>query len=240
MTRFGAALLVAGLLGGCSSLSTNDAGVANLQIVSPVCNGVEVGAVVTLDASTFDQSGDSVNAPIWWRTPDKTVIGVDSATGRITGVAVSDTARVQAVVGTKDPIISDLIPLVVTPRADTLTLAGLARVTVDSAANGSPSLIVTLSQKASATPVKAFPLVYRVVEPIFASNDARTVEFPGGLLTLTTCSGPSGTPLAATSLLRRANQTAPDSAIVEVTAQHPDGSVVPGSGQRFTIVFLKP
>jgi len=240
VTRVGAALLVAGVLGGCSSLSPNDAGVSNLQIVSPICDGVEVGTVVKVDARTFDQHGDSVDAPVWWRTPDKKVIDVDSATGRITGLVVSDTARVQAIVGTKDPIISDLIPLVVTPRADTLTLTGSPRVTVNPAASGSPSLIVAVSQKASAAPVKAFPLVYRVVEPIFASSDARTVEFPGGLLTLTACSGPSGTPLAATSLNRRANQTQPDSAIVEVTAHHPDGSAVPGSGQRFTIIFLKP
>ena len=240
MTRVGAALLVAGLLGGCSSLSPNDAGVANLQIRSPTCDGVEVGTIVDLNARTFDQHGDSVDAPIWWRTPDKTVIEVDSASGKITGLVVSDTARVQAVVGTKDPIISDFIPLVVTPKADTLTLVGAARVTVNPATSGSPSLIVTVTQKAAATPVKAFPLIYRVIEPVFATSDARTVEFPGRALTLTACSGPSGTPLVATSLNRRANQTQPDSAIVEVTARHPDGSAVPGSGQRFTIIFLKP
>lgn len=236
MTRAGAAVLVAALASGCGSLQPNDAGVANLEVHAPVCDGIELGTTLDLEARTFDQHGDSVNAPVWWRSPDTTV-HVDSATGRTTGLLISDTARVQAVVGSKNPLISDFIPLVVTPAADTLAQSSAARITVDNGVLSSLPLLVTISRKSPAAPVKSFPLVFRVIAPAFASSDVRTVEFPGGKLSLTVCSGASGT--ASTTLTRRANQTQPDSAVVEVTARHPDGSAVAGSGYRFTVLFAK-
>jgi hypothetical protein len=236
--RSGAAVLLAALLGGCSSLSPNDAGVSSLEVRPPVCGGIELGTTVDLVARTFDQAGDSVDAPVWWRTPDPSVIEVDSATGRTTGLLVSDTARVQAIVGTSDPLISDFVPLVVTPKADTLAQSGPARVTVDTNVSSSPGLLVTLTHQAPVATVKAFPLVYRVVEPVFATFEDRTVEFPGARLSLTVCSSASGT--SSTTLNRRANTTQPDSAIVEVAAHHADGSTVPGSGWRFTVVFKQP
>ena len=240
MTRVGPPVLVAALLIGCSSLQPNDAGVVTLELRPPICGGIEVGTTADLDARTFDQRGDSVDAPVWWRTVDPTVIRVDSATGLTTGLTVSDTARVQALVGVSDPIVSDLFPLVVTPRADILAQSTAARLTVVAAAPNSGSLVVTLSRKDPATFIKAFPLVYRVIEPFFANPDNRTVEFPGGKLSVTACSGESGVPLLPPQLNRRADRTQPDSAIVEVLAQHPDGSAVPGSGARFTIIFEKP
>jgi len=237
--RVGAPALLAALLVGCGSLQPNDAGVSFLELHLPTCGGIEVGSTVTLAAKTLDQHGDSVSAPVWWRSPD-TTIHVDSATGMVSGLTVSDTARVQALVGTKDPIISDLFPLVVTPFADTLAQTSAARVTVETNRTASEALIVTISHQTPPTRVKSFPLTYRVIEPVFASLDDRTVEFTGGKLTVTACSGPTGTPLVATVLNRRANKTQPDSAIVEVTAVHPDGSAVPGSGRRFTVLFKAP
>ena len=236
MTRVGPAVLIAALAG-CGSLQPNDAGVATLELRPPVCGGIEIGTTVVLDARTFDQHGDPVDAPIRWRTPDPTVIDLNSATGETTGLVVSDTARVQALVGTTDPLISDLIPLVVTPFADTLAQSSAARVTVDTNRSSSAPLLVTISKKSPVTLVKSFPLTYRIVEPVITDAANRTVEFPGGRLSVTACSSPSGT--ASTQLNRRANTVPPDSAIVEVTAQHPDGSTVPGSGRRFTVVFLK-
>ena len=238
MSRSGAAVLLAALLGGCSSLSPNDAGVSSLEVRPPLCGGIEVGSTIDLLARTFDEAGDSVEAPVWWRTPDVTVLEVDSAAGRATGLLVSDTARVQAVVGTTDPLISDLVPLVVTPRADTLARSSSAQVAVEPNVISSEGLLVTLTHKAPFAPVKAFSVDYRVVEPVFTAFDERTVEFPGARLALTACSGAAGT--ASTTLRRRANTTQPDSAIVEVTAQHADGTPVPGSGWRFTVVFKKP
>ena len=239
MTRVGAAGLTAALLSGCSSLQPNDAGVSILEVHLPVCGGIEVTTTVDLKARTFGPGGDAVEAPVRWRTPDPTAIHVDSATGRTTGLVITDTARVQALVGTNAPLISDLLSLVVTPRADTLAQSSAARVTVNTKSTGSAALLVTISKKSLATPVKAFPLVYRVIAPVFTTSADRTVEFPGGKLALTACSSGSGTPLVQTQLNRRANTTQPDSAIVEVTAQHPDGSVVPGSGWQFTVIFEK-
>lgn len=238
--RVGAALLVAALLGGCGSLAPNDAGVAILEVRLPICNGIEVGRTVDLDAATFDQRGDPVDAPVRWRTPDQAVIDVDSATGRTTGLVVSDTARVQALVGAGDPLVSDFVPLVVTPLADTLVQSGEARVTVGGNATSSGALLVAISRKNPATPIKSFPLLYRIIEPVFATPDGRTVEFPGGKLSLTACSSAGGTPAVGPQLNRRAGRTQPDSAIVEVSARHPDGGAVPGSGRRFTIIFTKP
>ena len=240
MTRVGPAVLVAALLGGCGSLQPNDAGVALLEVQPPLCNGIEVGHTVTLTARTFDQHGDSVEAPVWWRTPDPTAIAVDSATGRTTGLGVSDTARVQAVVGSKNALISDFVPLIVTPVADTLSQSSAPRVVVNANVGSSPPLLVTIGRKNPAAPIGEFPLVYRVIAPVFAASEDRTVEFPGGTLTLTACSGATGNPAVQTQLNRRSGTTQPDSAIVEVTAKHPDGSIVPGSGWRFTVLFTKP
>ena len=237
MTRVGARVLIAALLSGCSSLGPNDAGVSSLELRLPVCGGIELGSTVDLDARTFDENGDSVEAGVFWQTPDPTAIDLDGETGLATGLVITDTARVQAIVGSDDPIISDLVSLVVTPFADTLIRSSTARVTVDSNATDSGPISVTVSQKDPAAPVKAFPLRYRVIEPVFAAPEDRTVEFPGGTLSMVACSGPTGTPQAQTQLRRRADRVQPDSAIVEVSALHADGSAVPGSGHLFIILF---
>ena len=53
-------------------------------------------------------------------------------------------------------------------------------------------LFADYSKKNPATFIKSFPLIYRVIEPVFATSDERTVEFAGGKLTLTACSGSGG------------------------------------------------
>lgn len=239
MTRVGALLAVA-LTGGCSSLEPNSDGIAALEIRPPLCNGIELGQTVSLTAVPLDEHGEPIEAPVRWQTPDDSAIDVDSLAGEITGLRVSDTARVQVRGGTEDPVISDFIPFVVTPLADTLVQNGVARDTLEPNVAASPALLVTLRKASSDSAVKSFPVHYRIAEPVFATVEDRTVELPGGRISTTTCSTSAGTPAAPITLSRREGRTAPDSAIVEVTAHHPDGSAVPGSGHRFIIVFLKP
>lgn len=240
MTRIGARVLVAAMLSGCSSLGPNDAGVSSLELRLPICGGIELGSTVELDARTFNEKGDSIDAEVRWRTPDPAAIDLDGNTGLATGLVITDTARVQAIVGSKDPIVSDLVFLVVTPFADTLIRASTERVTVDRNAQDSGPISVTVSRKSPAEPVKSFPLRYRVIAPVFANPEDRTVEFAGGTLSMISCSGPAGTPQSQTELRRRSGRAQPDSAIVEVSALHADGRAVPGSGQRFTMLFKPP
>jgi hypothetical protein len=230
-------LAVAVLLAGCSSFEPTEDGIAILEIRRPTCNGVELGQSIHITALPLDQDRQPVDVPVFWQSPDS-VIAIDDQTGAIEGLLVSDTARVQAVGGTAEPLVSDFIALVVTPFADTLHRSGDARLVVNSGTLASSALAVTLRSQVADTGVKAFPLVYRVVEPVFATFEDRTVELSGGRLTSTVCTAPGGAPALPVTLNRRTGKTAPDSAIVEVMAHHPDSTAVPGSGQRFIVVFL--
>jgi hypothetical protein len=73
--------------------------------------------------------------------------------------------------------------------------------------------------------------------PIFPDPTQRTVELTGGVLTLAATTGADGTPETPVLVSRVAGRTAPDSAIVTVSAATATGAIVPGSGQRFIIHF---
>jgi hypothetical protein len=62
------------------------------------------------------------------------------------------------------------------------------------------------------------------------------VELPGGVLIDTVSTGPSGLEQGVT-LNRVAGVPAPDTAIVQVRSYRASGADVPGSGQRFIILF---
>lgn len=104
-----AALLAATTLLGCSSLTEVDGGLVAIEVTYP--SVIEVGQTLQLSARPLNADGDSIAAPIVWRTPDTTVT-VDSATGLVTGITAGP-ARVQAASGT---LASSLVTLtVVTP-----------------------------------------------------------------------------------------------------------------------------
>jgi uncharacterized protein YjdB len=112
-----AGVALAALLAGCGSLPTTSEGVAFLQVELPANRTLLVGDTLRLHALALDKSGQPLDIPVSWRTPDATIT-VDPATGLVTGVAAG-TGRVQATVGT-DELVSDFIALTVKDAATAL------------------------------------------------------------------------------------------------------------------------
>lgn len=214
---------------GCGNLPEEN-GVAQLEVIHP--GPVEVGQTIMLRARALDARGDSVGATITWTTPDTTVILTPE--GRLTGRTGGTTARVQAQAGS---LASDFVTVTVTPRPDTLAIAGDSVLTVAPGAAASAPLLASLRSLQPAGPLAGRTITYTVAAPVFADLSQRTVELPGGVLALAAVTGADGTPASPVTLNRVAGQPAPDSAIVTVTATTATGATVPGSGQRFVVHF---
>lgn len=98
---------------GCSSLPADGDGVVALELRSPLALTLKQGESLTLHARALDRAGDSVDAPIRWRTAD-TTITLDSILGSVTARVGAGAGRVQAAVGT---LRSDLITITLQPAA---------------------------------------------------------------------------------------------------------------------------
>jgi hypothetical protein len=218
-------------LGGCSGL-TEEGGVAGLELLVPRPAEVEVGQTVTVTARALDGSGNEVDAPIVWGTPDTTLIVTTD--GQITGRTGGSTGRVQAQAGA---LASDFVTFTVRPRPDTLVLSADSVLTVAADAPASAALVATLRSFAPDQPVSGGTIVYSVASPVFADPAGRTVELNGGVLTLSATTGGDGTPATPVVLSRVAGHPAPAIAVVTVSAATAVGTPVPGSGQRFRVEF---
>lgn len=236
MTRLRAAAALT-LAVACSDLPTADDGVAVLEVVRPTSLDLEAGATLQLTARALDRAGSELAVPINWRTPDTTIL-VEAATGRVTGLIGGETGRVQAVVGERDPLVSDFLTLRILAGADTMYVVGDSVLSVALAAPESAPLVVRVESLRPPGPLAGRSLIYRLVHPVFSDPAARTVEFSGGRLADTATTSTEGVPQAAVRLLRRAGLIAADSTVVQVTAARAGGAPVPGSGLRFHIRFL--
>ena len=218
-------------LGGCSGLSEQD-GVAGLEIEIPRPPEVEVGQTITLVARALDGAGNPVDAPITWLTPDTTLIVTPG--GDITGRTGGTTGRVQAQVA---GLASDFVTLTVLPRPDTLVLSADSVLTVAPDVQVSAPMIATLRSFAPPDPLSGRTIVYAVTAPTFADPAERTVELPGGVLSIPATTGADGAPAEPVTLARVAGRPAPATAVVTVSAVTATGLPVAGSGQRFRVQF---
>ena len=226
MSRW-ALLLPLLLVPGCSDLTEGAGGVVGLEITTPADTEIEVGETMALTARALDKDGNTIPAAVTWRAPDPTLT-VDPNTGVITGVSAG-TGRVQAFAGLLG---SSLLAFNVVPRADTLILTDSV-FTVPPLAN-SPSLVTQLQSFTPAGPVANRPVVYAITAPPVVGTPS--VELPGSVQIDTLFTGTDGA-VSSVTLNRVANVVQPDTAIVTVSAFRPDGSLVPGSGQRFIVLF---
>jgi hypothetical protein len=222
--------LVLALVIGCSNLDEGEAGVVALEVNAPSPDTLEVGESVQLTARALDRDGNPVNATITWRGVDTTA-SIDPSTGVVTAL-FPGTARVQAAVGS---LASGIIILTVLAPADTLIIAGDSVLTVLSDASASAPMLVRLESFHPAGPLPNRPVIYAITSPDLSSVP-HTVELPGAVLVDTVLTGSDGQ-VTTMTLNRVAGVTAPDSAIVEVSAFRTHGAVVPGSGQRFIVHF---
>lgn len=228
MSRWAVLVLSLGVLG-CSDLTEGAGGVVELRVTTPAVPTIEVGESLPLSAIALDKDGNPVTAEITWRAPDPTLT-VDPQTGVITGVSPG-TGRVQAFAGS---LASGLLSFTVIARADTLILVGDSVVTVGAGVPASTPLVTRLESFSPAGPLPSWPVVYTVTSP--ADVGPHTVELPGGVLVDTLSTGTDGA-VSSVTLNRVNGTTQPDTALVEVHASRLRGSAVPGSGQRFIIIF---
>lgn len=218
------------LAAGCSNLNEVGGGVVALEVTLPSPSIVEVNETLQLSARALDKNGDSVAATITWTAADTTVT-VDASSGLLTGVAPG-TGRVQASVGS---LTSGVLTFSVLAPADTIILAGDSVLTVAPEFGASGPLVVRVESFSPAGPVDGRSVIYALTAPDPATISP-TVAFPNGQSEDTATTGTDGT-ISGITLSRIAGLTAPDTAIVTVRATRTRGAVVPGSGQRFIVLF---
>jgi hypothetical protein len=214
---------------GCSGLEEGDTIVVQLEVVSPAVDNLEVGEQLQLSARALNSNGEVVDAPITWRTPDPTVT-VDEATGLVTGVSPG-TARVQASSGS---LSSDFVSFNVIAAADTLIIVGDSVLTIPVEPGATNPLTVRLESFNPAGPLANRPVLYEITRPV--AGDAPVVILSGNVQQATGTTGSDGV-AANVALARVPGTTPPDTAIVVVSASRSGGAPVPGSGQRFIVVF---
>ena len=226
MTRRLGPLLVAVALG-CSGLTETQGGVVGIEVGVPGPDSVEVGEAIQLTAKPLNKDGDSVAAPVTWLSADATAT-IDPATGVLTGVSPGP-ARIQAAVGS---LRSPIIIFAVVARPDSLVLAGDSIVTVPVGTTTSPGLLTRLDTFSPPGPVASRRVAYAITSPDPAAAPPAVV-FPGSAVADTVLTGTDGTAAATLTAIA----PPPDTVIVQVRATRLRGTEVPGSGQRFIVVF---
>ena len=213
----------------CSGLEEAEDGVVALEIQIPALLTLEVGEQVQLSARALGADGEPVDATILWIASDD-ALSVD-ATGLVTGVAPGS-ADVQAAVGS---LASEGIEFSVIAPADTIIIVGDSVFVIPIGADPpvSANLVVRLESRSPVGPLGARPVIYEITQPVAGATPV--VQLAGGVQIDTLTTATDGT--AAIALSSVIGQTPPDTAIVEVRATRTRGSVVPGSGQRFIVLF---
>jgi hypothetical protein len=212
---------------GCSNLTEGAGGVVELEIRSPDTTEVEVGETLQLTARALDRDGNPVDVPITWFSSDP-ALTIDN-TGLVTGVAPGS-AQIQAAAGS---LTSPQFLLSAIARADTLVIVSDSVIIVPAGVPASASLAVQLLSFSQAGPLPNRPVVYTVTSP--PDVGAHSVEFPGGVLIDTISTGTAGN--GGGLVLNRTGIPSPDTAIVQVRSYRRSGADVPGSGQRFIVLF---
>jgi hypothetical protein len=213
----------------CSGLKEGEGGVVGLELELPSFQTLEVGEQIQLVARALDVEGNVVNATIDWRASDDAV-RVDP-TGLVTAVGPGS-SEVQAVVGS---LASEQLTFSVLAPADTLIIAGDSVFILSTAPvpPASATLAVRLEGRTPPGRVGARPVIYEITQPL--AGAAPVVQLTGGVQSDTVDTGTDGGASIALSLV--AGQIPPDTAIVAVRAERIRGSAVPGSGQRFIVLF---
>ena len=222
-----AGLIPLALLLGCSGLEEAEGGVVALEVRAPLPPIVEVGETVAFEATALDADGNSVPVPVTWRSPDATLT-VDETTGLVTGVSPGP-GRVQASVGS---LAGELVTLSVIAPADSIGILGDSVVIAPANPGATPALTVLLQSFHPAGVLSGQPVIFEITRP---TADPRAVTLPGGVLIDTLQTAEDGT--AGIVVSRVPDAAVPDTVIVEIRASRTRNAPVPGSGQRFIVLF---
>lgn len=212
----------------CSSLDEGEAGVVALELRIPFPQIIEVNEALQLGAVPLDADGDSVAATVTWRTPDNT-ISVGEATGIVTGVSPG-TGRVQATAGS---LSSEFVSFTVLAPADTIIIEGDSVVIAPADPGVTPPLVVRLESFNPPGALGSRNVIYEITRPV---TEPFAATLPGGVLLDTVQTDADGR-VTATAVSRVPGAPVPDTVIVEVRASRTRGAPVPGSGQRFIVLY---
>lgn len=230
MTRWLTGVAGLGLMA-CSNLPNGENGVVALELRLPSPAAVEQHDTLRLVARALNADGDSVDAPIFWRSLDDSVLTMVDSTGLVTTDTTGGTARVQARVGS---LRSDLVTLTLRRRSDTLILAAPDTITVPAADSVSGALVGRVESFNPAGGVAGTSILFEVVDSLAAQG---TLQFSNGRLAFRATTGSDGGP-AATVTLRKVGAGSPPPVVeVHLTALRPSRTQVPGSGQVVTLLF---
>jgi hypothetical protein len=213
----------------CSGLDEGEGGVVAIEVETPAVSTLEVGEQVQVVARALDADGQVVDVAIDWRSTSAAV-AVDD-TGLVTGVQPG-TAQVQASVGT---LASEPLDFTVAARPDTIIVVGDSVITLPAVAEppADTALTVRVESFNPAVAIAGHPVIFEITSPVPGATPV--VQLAGGVQidTITTATdGTAGVTVGAVS-----GQVPPDTAIVQVRAERSDGTPVPGSGQRFILLF---
>ena len=221
-------LVLAVMVMGCSDLTEGAGGVVALEVQVPAVTTVEVGENLQLSARTLDKDGNEVDGTVTWLAADPTV-AVDN-TGLVTGVAPGP-GQVQAFSGS---LSSNRVQLTVITRADSVMLIGDSVVTIAPGVSTSAPVAVQVRNFALGEPLPSRPVVFTLTHPPVVGHIP--VQLPGGVL-IDTVSTDATTLQASITVSRVAGVESPDTAFLLVRSYRPHGADVPGSGQRFIVLF---
>ena len=211
----------------CSSLEEGQGGIVALELQTPAITTLEVGEQVQLSARALDADGETVDATIEWLT-SSAALSVDAA-GLATGVTAG-AAQVQAAVGS---LTSAQIDFTVRAPADTIVIVGDSVLAVPVAAPVPANPTVRIDSRTPPGPVEGQDVIFDITHPL--AGTPPLVQLANGDQSDTVRTTAEG--VATVALSVGTGQVPPDTAIVEVRANRLRGAVVPGSGQRFIILF---
>jgi hypothetical protein len=213
----------------CSSLDEGEGGVVAIEVETPEFLTLEVGEQVQVVARALDVDGQVVDATLTWQASSGAVT-VDAA-GIVTGAIPGD-VDVQAAVGslTSDPISFDVLA-----RADTIVIAGDSVFTIPAGVDPPVTARLTVRLESFNPPgvLDARPVIFEITRP--APGGTPVVQLAGGVQSDTLPTAADGT--VSVDAAAVVGQVPPDTAIVEVRAERTRGAAVPGSGQRFILLF---
>ena len=224
-TRLLSLLLVAA----CSGLEEGEGGVVAIEVETPEDSTLEVGEQVQVVAHALDVDGQVVEVPLQWQSTTAAVT-VDG-TGLVTGVQPGD-ADVQAFSGS---LPSEPVSFEVLARADTIIIQGDSVFTLPIGVEPLPTdtLTVRLETFTPPGPIGGQPVIFEITSP--APGATPVVQLAGGVQIDTITTADDGT--ASAVIGAASGQIPPDTAIVQVRAERSGGAAVPGSGQRFIVLF---
>jgi hypothetical protein len=217
------------LVAACSGLEEGEGGVVAVEVEIPENSTLEVGEQVQVVAHALDVDGQVVEVPLQWQSTTAAVT-VDG-TGLVTGVQPGP-AEVQAFSGS---LPSEPVHFEVEARADTIFIQGDSVFTLPIGVEPPPTATLTVRQETFTPPgpIGGQPVIFEITSP--APGATAVVQLAGAVQIDTVTTADDGT--ASTVIGAVSGQIPPDTAIVQVRAERSGGAAVPGSGQRFIVLF---